>query len=43
MGWWMKNDFKAVKKRYSLLENSFKTPFYGLVQPELLKANYGGY
>lgn len=25
LGWWMKNDIKAVKKMYSLLENACKT------------------
>lgn len=43
LGWWMKNDIKSVKKIYSLLENTCKTPFDGLGQPELLKANYTGY
>ena len=43
LGWWVKNDIKIVKKIYSLLENSCKTPFEGLGQPELLKSNYSGY
>ena len=43
LGWWMQNDIKGVKKIYSLLENTCKTPFSGLGQPELLKANYSGY
>lgn len=43
LGWWMKNDIKAVKKIYTLLENSCKTPFEGIWQPEPLKANYSGY
>jgi toxin YoeB len=43
LGWWMKNDIKSVKKIYSLLESSCKTPFDGIGQPEALKANYSGY
>ena len=43
LGWWMKNDIKNVKKIYSLLENTCKTPFDGLGQPEPLKAIYAGY
>jgi toxin YoeB len=43
LGWWMKNDIKAVKKIYGLLENCCKTPFEGLGQPEPLKSNYSGY
>jgi toxin YoeB len=43
LGWWMKNNISAVKKIYKLLENTCKTPFDGLGQPELLKANYSGY
>ena len=43
LGWWIKNDIKAVKKIYSLLESSAKTPFEGIGQPEGLKANYSGY
>ncbi len=43
LGWWMQNDIKQVKKIYSLLENCVKTPFTGLGQPELLKANFKGY
>lgn len=43
LGWWMKNDIKAVKKIYSLLENTCKNPFDGIDQPESLKANYSGY
>ena len=43
LGWWIKNDIKTVKKIYSLLENTCKTPFDGLGQPELLKTNYSGY
>jgi toxin YoeB len=39
----MKNDSKTVKKIYSLLKNSCKTPFEGIGQPESLKANYSGY
>ncbi|MCB9203244.1 MAG: Txe/YoeB family addiction module toxin [Flavobacteriales bacterium] len=34
---------KAVKKIYSVLENTCKNPFEGLGQPEPLKANYSGY
>jgi toxin YoeB len=37
-GWWVKNDLKTVKKIYSLLENTCKTPFEGLGQPEGLKS-----
>ncbi|MFN8359112.1 MAG: Txe/YoeB family addiction module toxin [Candidatus Kapaibacterium sp.] len=43
LGWWMKNDIKNVKKIHLLLENTCKTPFDGLGQPEPLKANYTGY
>ena len=43
LGWWIKNDLKAVKKIYSLLDNCCKTPFEGLGQPEPLKMNYTGY
>ena len=43
MGWWVQNDIKTVKKIYSLLENTIKTPFDGIGQPEPLKANYSGY
>jgi toxin YoeB len=43
LGWWMKNDIKNVKKIYSVLESTCKTPFEGLGQPEALKSNYSGY
>lgn len=43
LGWWMQNDIKIVKKIYTLLENTSKTPFTGIGQPEALKANYSGY
>jgi toxin YoeB len=43
LGWWLKNDMKLVKKIYSLLDNTCKTPFEGLGQPEPLKANFQGY
>jgi toxin YoeB len=43
LGWWVKNDIKTIKKIYNLLENTCKTPFDGLGQPEPLKANYSGY
>ena len=43
LGWWVKNEIKTVKKIYSVLENTCKTPFEGLGQPEPLKANYSGY
>lgn len=43
MGWWAKNDLKTLRKIHSLLESAAKTPFAGLGQPELLKANYKGY
>jgi toxin YoeB len=43
LGWWVKNEIKTVKKIYSVLENTCKTPFEGLGQPEPLKANYNGY
>lgn len=43
LGWWVQNDLKSVKKIYSLLENTCKTPFEGLGQPEGLKASYSGY
>ena len=43
LGWWVQNDLKTVRKIYSLIENTCKTPFEGLGQPEGLKANYSGY
>jgi len=43
LGWWVKNDIKAVKKIYELLNNTSKTPFEGIGQPEGLKSNYRGY
>jgi toxin YoeB len=43
LGWWIKNDIKMLKKIYSLIENTCKTPFEGIGQPEPLKANYSGY
>jgi len=43
LGWWVKNDIKTIKKIYNLLENTCKTPFDGLGQPEPLKANYSCY
>jgi toxin YoeB len=43
LGWWVKNDIKAVKKIYELLNNTSKTPFEGIGQPEGLKSNYKGY
>lgn len=43
LGWWVKNEIKTVKKIYSVLENTCKTPFEGLGQPEPLKSNYNGY
>lgn len=43
LGWWVKNDIKAIKKIHALLENACKTPFDGIGQPEPLKANYSGY
>lgn len=43
LGWLVKNDIKTIKKIHNLLENTCKTPFEGLGQPEPLKANYSGY
>ncbi len=43
LGWWIQNDIKFVKKIYTILENTCKTPFEGLGHPEALKANYSGY
>ena len=43
IGWWVQHDIKILKKIYQLLENTCKTPFDGLGQPEPLKANYSGY
>jgi len=43
LGWWIKNDIKMLKKIYSVIENTCKTPFEGIGQPEPLKANYSGY
>ena len=30
LGWWAKNDLKAIKKIYSLLESTAKSPFEGI-------------
>ncbi len=43
LGWWAKNDLKAVKKIYELLNSAAKAPFDGIGQPEALKSNYRGY
>jgi toxin YoeB len=43
LGWWLKNDIKIVKKIYTVLENTCRTPFEGIGQPEPLKTNYSGY
>jgi toxin YoeB len=43
IGWWVQHDMKILKKIYQLLENTCKSPFEGLGQPEPLKANYSGY
>ncbi len=43
LGWWIQNDLKQIKKKYSLIENTCNTPFNGLGQPEALKSNYSGY
>lgn len=43
LGWFMQNDFKNVKKIYSVLESASKNPFTGIGQPEPLKSNYKGY
>ena len=43
LGWWIKNDLKTVRKIYQLLENTCKSPFEGIGQPEPLKANFSGY
>jgi toxin YoeB len=43
LGWWIQYDLKTVKKIYFVLENTCKTPFTGIGQPEPLKANYTGY
>lgn len=43
LGWWVQNDIKLVKKIYQVIENTSKTPFEGIGQPEALKANYSGY
>ena len=43
LGWQVQNDIKLVKKIYYVLENTSKTPFEGIGQPEALKANYSGY
>lgn len=38
-----KNNFKVIKKIYNLLEDTARTPFEGLGQPEALKSNFNGY
>ncbi len=43
LGWFVQNDFKNVKKIYTVLENTIKNPFDGIGQPEPLKSNYKGY
>ncbi len=43
LGWFVQNDFKNVKKIYTVLENTIKNPFEGIGQPEPLKSNYKGY
>jgi toxin YoeB len=43
LGWWVKNDLKMVRKIFSILENTCKSPFEGIGKPEPLKANYSGY
>ena len=43
LGWFIQNDLKNVKKIYSVLENTAKSPLEGLGQPEALKSNYKGY
>ena len=35
--YWSKEDLKIVKKIFQLLDNTLKTPFEGLGQPEHLK------
>ena len=35
--YWSKNDLKLIRKIFQLLENTLKTPFEGLGQPESLK------
>ena len=43
LGWWLQNDLKQLKRIYSVLDNTCKTPFTGLGQPEPLKSNFKGY
>jgi toxin YoeB len=43
LGLWVQYDLKIVRKIYSVLESTCKTPFSGVGQPEPLKANYSGY
>jgi len=43
LAWWLQNDIKCVKKIYKLLDNTSRSPFEGLGQPEALKSNYSGY
>lgn len=43
LGWWINNDVKTVKKVYQLLENTCRSPFEGIGQPEPLKGNLSGY
>jgi toxin YoeB len=43
LGWFVQNDFKNIKKIYTVLENASKNPFEGIGQPEPLKSNYKGY
>jgi toxin YoeB len=43
LGWFVQNDFKNIKKIYTVLENTIKNPFEGIGQPEPLKSNYKGY
>jgi toxin YoeB len=43
LGWFVQNDFKNIKKIYTVLENTIKNPFEGIGQPEPLKSIYKGY
>ena len=43
LGWFIQNDTKNVRKIYSVLENTIKSPLEGIGQPEPLKSNYKGY
>jgi toxin YoeB len=43
LGWWVQKDLKMVKKIFTIMENTCKSPFEGIGKPEPLKSNFSGY